>query len=184
MPSPRLSRIDAFDWVLIVLAGVLVAYLAVQQVTDRNTPGQQGASAKTLERELAEQARTAFIEKIYAPVMELMKSGQYQEALLKLEELNNRYPGEAHGQILRGEILYRMGAPEEAAASFVAGIKTNGDYIDKHSPLSKRTVIKAFVDKYATQFSGQLKNSPDNPALKKTVNDFNYLRSRLAGGCE
>jgi predicted Zn-dependent protease len=175
---------DRFDKIILSLAGLLSVLLIGLQVIHTSASDQSSAPAKALERDLTDQARTAFIEKVYAPVLGLTEAAQYQEALLKLEELNRRYPGEAHGQILKGEILFRMGAPAEAAASFVAGVKLNGDYIDRNHPLSRRKAIMRLIDSSAAQFSDQLKNSPTNPSLKLTVSNFNYLRSRLAGGCE
>jgi predicted Zn-dependent protease len=177
-------RMDFFDRTILLLTGLLLVLLAGLQIAHTTTSEQSSTPSRTLERDLADQARTAFIEKVYAPVLGLMEAAQYQEALLKLEELNRRYPGEAHGQILKGEILFRMGAPAEAAASFVAGVKLNGDYIDRNHPLSRRKVMVRLIDSSAAQFSDRLNSSPANPSLKLTVSNFNYLRSRLAGGCE
>jgi len=176
-------KLDRFDKILLSFLAITVIALAVYSA--RSFPEKTTAiETRSMERELAAQARVGLLEKLYAPVTGAMQAGQYQEALLKLEEVNTRYPGEAHGFILKGEILYRMGVPDGAAAGFVRGIKLNGDYIDKNSPFSKRDIITVLVDKSLPPAQSAYKSSHPNPALKENLSNLNYLKSRLAGGCE
>ena len=137
-----------------------------------------------MERELAAQARSVLIDKLFATVTAAMQSGQYQEALLKLEEVTARYPGEAHGHILKGEILSRIESLDGAAAAFVRGVKLNGDYIDKRSPVSRRAVIESLLERTLAQTTASYRRSPGNPSVKENLTNLNYLKSRLAGGCE
>jgi len=174
---------DRFDKILFFFLAITVIALAVYSV--RSLPAKTTAiETRSMERELAAQARVGLLEKLYAPVTGAMQAGQNQEALLKLEEVNTRYPGEAHGFILKGEILYRMGVLDGAAAGFVRGIKLNGDYIDKNSPFSKRDIITVLVDKSLPPAQSAYRSSRSNPALKENLSNLNYLKSRLAGGCE
>jgi Flp pilus assembly protein TadD len=176
-------KFDRFDKIL--LSFLVLSIIALAVYSAWSLPAKTTAiETRSMERELAAQARVGLLEKLYEPVTGAMQAGQYQEALLKLEEVNTRYPGEAHGFILKGEILYRMGVLDGAAAGFVRGIKLNGDYIDKNSPFSKRDIIKVLVDKSLSPAQSAYKNSPSNPALKENLANINYLRSRLAGGCE
>jgi tetratricopeptide (TPR) repeat protein len=176
--------LDRFDKTILIFSALVVMGIGSFYI-HTNTPSDQAKTTqKSVEKELAEQARDAFIDKIYAQVITLINAAKNQEALLKLEELNRRYPGEAHGLVLKGEILQKLNSPAEAAASFVAAIKINGDYIDRNHPRTRRPLIKSLVDANASSFSSQLKKSPENRSLKITVDNFNYLRSRLAGGCE
>jgi len=176
-------KLDRFDKILLSLLAITVVALVVYSA--RSFPEKTTAiETRSMERDLAAQARVGLLEKLYAPVTGAMQAGQKQEALLKLEEVNTRYPGEAHGFILKGEILYRMGILDGAAAGFVRGIKLNGDYIDKNSPFSKRNVIAILVEKSLPTALSAYKNSPSNPVLKENVANLNYLKSRLAGGCE
>ena len=176
--------VDRYDKILYLLIGATVLGLALH--LGASAPEGKGvpANGRTMERELESQARLALIDKLFAPVTAAMQAGQYQEALLKLEEVNVRYPGEAHGFILKGEILDRMGVADQSAASFVRGIKLNGDYIDRHNPLSRRPAIARLVEASLPAAVARYKGSPDNPAAREHLAQLNYLKSRLAGGCE
>ena len=176
-------KLDHFDKGLIALLAVVAVSIA--GYTFKAIPDKTAiVETRNMERELANQARQGLLEKLYAPVNAAMATAQFQEALLKLEEINVRYPGEAHGFILKGEILNRMESYEGAAAAFVQGVKLNGDYIDKQSPLSRRQTIENLVNKSIVKAALAYRNSPGNPAMKKQLANLNYLKSRLAGGCE
>lgn len=139
---------------------------------------------RALEQELARQAKVTFVEKIYQPVIKLREEGQLQSALLKLDELSVRYPGEAHGAILKGEILLEMGALDAAVSSFVAAVQRNGEYVDQHHPLSRNKQINQLVERGLRELAPRLQVQPDNPALGEQRKQLYYLQSRLAGGCE
>ena len=176
-------KFDRFDKILVSLLAVTVLALAVYAST--SFPAKSTAiETRSMERDLAAQARVGLLEKLYAPVTVALQNGQYQEALLKLEEVNTRYPGEAHGFILKGEILYRMGVTDGAVAAFVQGIKLNGDYIDKNSPFPKREIIAILVEKLLPPAQSAYKSANSNRALQENLSNLNYLKSRLAGGCE
>jgi len=117
-------------------------------------------------------------------VESLRRGGNLQGALLKLDELARSYPNEAHGHILKGEILGGMGALEEAVASYVDGVRLNGDYVDRKSPLSRRSEIQSIADQGLRVIGSKARNNPDNRSLAEAMKNVNYLRSRLAGGCE
>lgn len=143
-----------------------------------------GSLDRALEQELIRQAKVSFVEKIYQPVAKLREEGQLQSALLKLDELSVRYPGEAHGAILKGEILLEMGALDAAVESFVAGVKRNGDYVDQRHPLSRTAEIRQLVERGLAEVAPKAKAQPENPTLGETLKQLYYLQSRLAGGCE
>lgn len=176
-------KFDRFDKILILVFVGIVTGLTLAVV--RSLPGKTIAvETRNMERELELQARISLLDKIYAPVTAAMQAGQYQEALLKLEEIVVRYPGEAHGFILKGEILDRLGSLDGAAAAFVRGVKVNGDYIDKRSQVSRREIIEALVAKALPKAQADYRATPGNPTLKENLANLNYLKSRLAGGCE
>ncbi len=177
---------DAFDkslWLLLALT--LVALAAVLSGHETGGEGaRNGALDKALERQMAFQARVDLLGRLYAPVESQLKSGDLQGALFKLDELARIYPNEAHGSILRGEILSRMGALEEALASYVQGVRLNGDYVDGKSPMSRRTEIQRVVDEGVRVVGDKARANPGNRSLAVAMGNVNYLRSRLAGGCE
>jgi len=176
---------DTFDkmtWALLLL--VIAALAALLATSHGAGDGKSAGLGKAAEREMAYRARVELIGKLYGPVEELRKAGRNQEALLKLDELIRNYPGEAHGHILQGEILREMGALDEAVASFEAGVKLNGDYVDEKSPLSRRRAIEAIVAEGEKVIGGRAAVNPGNRSLAASLRKVNYLKSRLAGGCE
>lgn len=139
---------------------------------------------RQMEQEIAYRAKVSFLQDIYAPVETLTASGQEQQALLKLEEISRRYPGEGYGYILKGRILNRLQTNDEAIANYVRGVKLNGDFVDSHSPLSVADEISALVSEGLAEFKPKADAHPDNPSLKLALTNLYYLQSRLAGGCE
>lgn len=176
---------DAYDkllWLLLALAVAAIVLLLV--VGGGPGGGKQAGLGKAVEREMAYRARVELIGKLYGPVETMRRSGNNSAALLKLDELIRKYPGEAHGYILQGEILREMGTADEALASFVQGVKLNGDYLDANSPLSRRDEIQRLVDEDAKSIGARAAANPDNRTAAAALQRVNYLKSRLAGGCE
>lgn len=176
---PR-TGFDRFCWLVlfsgIVSAGVLCA---------SGTAEKKGAGIdKAAGREMAYRARIELVTRLYGPIDALRASGKGQHALLKLAELIRTYPGEAHGHILQGAILMDMGAFDEAVSSYTEGVRLNGDYIDKNSPLSRRGEIQRLVTDGLQQARERSLANPDNRSAAQTLQRLNYLKSRLAGGCE
>ena len=177
---------DTFDrlcWLFLITVVVSLAILLYMDVgagSEKRAAGQ----GKTLERELANRARIELIAGLYAPVENLRKEGHDQTALLKLDDLIRKYPGEGHGHILQGEILLGMGAMDEAVSSYVEGVKLNGDYVDAKSPLSRRAEIKRLVEDGLKNNAQRATADPGNRTLTASRQKLNYLKSRLAGGCE
>lgn len=177
------SLFDKLLWLgLFLLAGTLVVLVARAAAPDEK--GGTQALDKALERAMAYQSRVALIRELYGPVEALLQAGQDQAALLKLTEIEKTYPGEAHGQMLKGGVQARLGAVDEAVASYAAGVKLRGDYVDKENPLSRRNEIGKVVENGLRTVSARLAVNPDNRTAKATMKQLYYLQSRLAGGCE
>ncbi len=179
----KIAPFDKLLWLLLSLVLVALALL-LWQGSHRGGAAGKGASDRAMERELTYQARIALVQKLYGPVEELRRKGELQTALLKLDELARLYPGEAHGYILQAEILQQMGIIEAALTNYVAGIRLDGDYIDKKSPLSRREAISRFVAETEPAISSRAVANRSNRTLAAARKDLNYLKSRLAGGCE
>lgn len=178
---------DRFDWLLwACLAAATITLLTLLASQSPDSGGNRAAAGlnKAMEKEMAYQARVALLQKLFAPVDAMCTAGDLQGALFKLDDLARTYPGEAHSFILKGEILHRLGADEEAVASYVQGIKLSGDYIDRKSPLSRRDDIQRLVDTAAGTIGSRARANPGNASLAADMKNVNYLQSRLAGGCE
>lgn len=176
---------DGFDKLCWLLAAAAVAAMTALLLMGGGSGDKRAAGPdKAFEREMAYRARVEMVGKIYEPVETLRKGGNSQAALLKLDELIRKYPGEAHGHILQGEILLEMGTLDEAAASFVEGVRLNGDYVDARSPLSRRGLIQRVVNDGLKSVGARAAANPGNRSLAESLRRLNYLKSRLAGGCE
>lgn len=177
------DRFDKICWLLLSVVGAALLFVIIN--AGGKPDGKPGSGlGKAVEREMAYQARVELINKLYGPVEALRKSGNNQEALLKLDELIRAYPGEAHGYILQGHILREMGGLDEAIASFAEGVKLNGDYVDSKSQLSHRSEIQSLVDESSKLIGARAAANPRNKSIAASMLKINYLKSRLAGGCE
>ena len=177
------SLFDKLLWLALFVSAVTLVVVVVRSAG----PGEQAgvkALDKALERAMTYQSRVALIRELYGPVEALLQMGQDQAALLKLTEIEKTYPGEAHGQMLKGSIQARLGAVDEAVASYAAGVKLRGDYVDQENPLSRRDEIGRVVENGLRTVSARLALNPDNRTAKATMKQLYYLQSRLAGGCE
>ena len=177
---------DTFDklcWLFLVVVIFSIAVLLYRNSAAGGNKSTAGLG-KAIERDMAYRARVELIGRLYAPVETLHKEGNNQTALLKLDELIRKYPGEAHGYIIQGDILREMGALDEAVSSYVEGVKLNGDYVDAKSPLSRRTAIQLLVDEGLKNIGQRASANQGNRSLAASLQKVNYLKSRLAGGCE
>lgn len=177
------DRFDQLMFVaLVIVLGAGAALLAGAG------PGEDDRAARSLNRQLEQevlyQARVAFIERNYRPVLALRDSGALQEALLKLEELGRNLAGDAHNDMLSGDILLRMGQFERALTKLAAAVRRDADYVDAASPLSQRSVIDSAVTEGLPMVRDRLRSQPDNRSMAQVLKDGYYLQSRLAGGCE
>jgi hypothetical protein len=170
-------------WILMAVAAAAIGALLLS-ASGNDSQSRASGLDKAVERELVIQARAAFLQKVYAPVEELIVADQPQAALLKLDELGRNYPGDAHGFILRGEILRGLGVLDQGIGNYVRALKLDGGYLDETNPLSRRTEIRQLVDLGRKELLPKARSHPGNQSLAATVRDLHYLQSRLAGGCE
>lgn len=177
---------DRFDQLIITaLVAVLVFAASLLAASGPGVDNRDAAAVnRQLEREMLYQARVSFIERNYSPVVALRNSGALQEALLKLEELNRTLPGEAHTDLLSGDILLRMGQFDRALSKLAAAVKLNADYVDLNNPLSQRTLIESAVAEGLPLVRDRLRSQPNSKSMAQVLKDGYYLQSRLAGGCE
>jgi predicted Zn-dependent protease len=172
------DRVDILFAILLLLCIVAVSAL----LSGSGSQASQGRLAvdKALERDMAYQAKVSFLERLYAPVSGLQQTGKYEAALLKLDELSRRYPEEAHGELLRSEILLQLQAVPQAIEHLAAAVRMSGDYVDRYSPLSRRQLIERLLDEQLPKVKATQASERQQSLLK----DLYYLQGRLAGGCE
>ena len=172
---------DKLHWFAVCGVVAAVAYLLFFASADGTTVRKQD---KRLELALQQKAKVAFLLETYGPVEELAASGNRVEALLKLEELERDFPGEAHASILRGALLLEQGAIAEGIKAYVLGVRQNGDYIDERSLLGRHDEIEKLVNTQLPVIKLKVDRSPENRTWNETLKNIYYLQSRLAGGCE
>lgn len=179
-----MARFDAFQLVITVALLGCLLFLGVLLVKSQAQQVDSAALDKTLDQQIAYQARIDFLLKLYQPVEDMRADGRSSDALLLLDELARRYPQEAHGEILRGEILLERQAVRQAIQHFVQAVRLNGDYVDKDSPLTRRSQIQQLVDVQLPIFVEKSHQMEKDPPLQQRIRDLYYLQGRLAGGCE
>jgi cytochrome c-type biogenesis protein CcmH/NrfG len=175
------DRIDILIGVLLlacVAAGAALLFGGGSQASQRDM-----AIDKAIERDMAYQARISFIERLYAPVTELQHSGKNAAALLKLDELSRRYPEDAHGQLLRGEILLQMNSVPQAVEHLAKAVRMSADYVDQHSPLSRRDLVDRLLSEQLPRVKAAAAEQ-GSQRYAATLKNLYYLQGRLAGGCE
>lgn len=177
---------DRFDQIMLLALVAVLIFTGVLMAGagPREKSYEDKAANRRFEREMLHQARISFIERHYAPVMTLRDNGALPDALLKLEELSRTLPGEAHNDLLSGDILLRMGQIDRAVSKLSAAVRSNADYVDEASPLSQRPLIESAVSEGLPIIRDRLRVQPENRTLAKVLKDGYYLQSRLAGGCE
>ncbi len=175
---------DRFDILTFSCLLGCVLILGLLLLGGQESKSSVAAIDKALEQQIAYQARVNFLQNLYRPVEDLRLKGQASAALLKLDELARKYPQEAHGEILRGEILLERDAVKQAIDHFVRAVRLNGDYVDQANPLTRRNEIQHLVDTQLPLFTRRARSNPQSQPLQKTLTGLYYLQSRLAGGCE
>jgi tetratricopeptide (TPR) repeat protein len=175
---------DRFDILLGILLLVCCAAVAALLLGSGSQASQSSLSVdKAIAQDMAYQAKVSFLERLYAPVSELQQSGKPESALLKLDELSRRYPEEAHGELLRGEILLQMQVLPQAIRHLAKAVRMNGDYVDQHSPLSRRPLIEQLLGEQLPQLKEKAAQQ-SSTILQAALKDLYYLQGRMAGGCE
>jgi tetratricopeptide (TPR) repeat protein len=177
---------DRFDQLMIAALAAILIFTSILMAGASPRGNDSGAAAldRQLEREILHRARVDFIERHYAPVLTLRNKGALPEALLKLEELSRTLPGEAHNDLLSGDILLHMGQFDRALTKLASAVRRNADYVDSASPLSQRPLIESAVSEGLPRVRDRLRSQPDNRSMERVLKDGYYLQSRLAGGCE
>ncbi|GAB4553318.1 MAG: hypothetical protein Tsb0017_04660 [Geothermobacteraceae bacterium] len=149
------------------------------------SPASQARTGKgQLERDLARRARVEFLLDAYAPVQQLADQGRVQQALMKLEEIGRRYPGEAYGLLLKGRLLAEAGAADQAIAAYAAAVRGNPDFVEDGAPLAARDEIEQLVNRHLEPLRRRLADGATGISARRTMEQLRYLQSRLAGGCE
>jgi predicted Zn-dependent protease len=174
---------DRFDYC--TGGGLILVLVALAILLATAEPSKVGAdSDRRLEQELMAQARLSFLQSNYSPVVELGKRGELQTALLKLEELDQKFPGEPYGSLLRGEVLFRMGVVDRALVSLAVAVRGNSEFLDRANPINRHDLVVAAVEQGIPLLRDRQNGQPDDRQVAAALKDAYYLKSRLAGGCE
>lgn len=175
---------DRFDQIHLLAAVIVLAAIGLLLTGFSGDGGRtRPFSNQAVEQAMQEKARAVFLLETFQPIEALIADDRQAEALLKLQEYEKLYPGEAHTLVLRAGILVDQGGLGEGIAQYAAAVKMNGDYVDAKSRLNRRAEISRLVESSIPRIRESLR-SGENPSLEKSLKDLYYLQSRLAGGCE
>jgi len=181
-----LRKADHFDLIMLsALLGVLIG-LGVLLLGDTRQPSALPSAAYQagVQQQLMRQARLDHLASLYRPAQEALEQQRYAEALLALDEIARRYPGEAFGLMLRGEIQLQMGATYEGVLNVARAVRHDGEYLEAESPLTKRGLIEQLVTDELPRLREKVASADPTPGQLKALQELRYLQSRLAGGCE
>lgn len=176
------DRYDRVLWAVFIL--LLIAIATTTAYSLQNSVHVTHYNDRNLERKINERARLDYLEDLYAPVTAALESDDFSHALLALEEVQRSFPDEAYGQVLKGVALSEIGAIDAAVASLAAGVKQNGDYIDRKGSFSYRKTVAALVTNQLPIYAERVANDAEDTTALTTKRHLHYLQSRLAGGCE
>ena len=181
-----IRKLDNFDLVMLAVIGGALLALAVFIYGSQGSDGAERAPAYEIavQKQMMRQARMDHLGRIYQPAQQALAERRYPEALLALEEIGRRYPGEPHGLMLRGEAQLAMGAIHEGVVNVATAVRRDAEYLEEQSPLSRRSLLEQLVGEVLPRLRENVREVDPTPGQLRSLQELRYLQSRLAGGCE
>ena len=177
------------DWIHRITVGALAGLVLVtgwmlveHEIASREAAALVPDSSQQLKRHYdriqAENAR------IYAEVIRLQESGDYQAALDKLKEINKNNAETAYGYVLEARLENKIGHLARALHAYRKAVEKDPDYVDKNTPLFVGTEIMDIITASRSKLNRERKLRPGDTTIRTAINDIYYLQRRIAGGCE
>lgn len=181
-----IRKLDTFDLLMLaILIGVLLGICVLLVGNDETQQtGRAPAYQAAVQQKLLRQARFEHLDELYRPAQQALVENRYPEALLALDEIGRRYPGEPHGLMLKGEVQLAMGAVHEGVVNVASAVRRDAEYLEQESPLSRRGLLEQLVMEELPRLRERLRDHDPTPAQLRSLQELRYLQSRLAGGCE
>ncbi|WP_417914469.1 hypothetical protein [Candidatus Electronema sp. JM] len=164
---------------LAVLTAVMLFMLVQQRL--RAPADESGGVAGELRR--IEQ-RLAQDKALYQEVAALAEQRQHDAAMDKLKQIQAAQPNNSRSFLWQAQLQYENGDLADALASYRQAIDLEPGYIDRKSPLFVGKDIKKNVLEAKDKLQREVTLKPNDPDIKRALNELLYVQRRLAGGCE
>lgn len=176
---------DPLDLLTKAALGLLAAIMLVMLVQHQLTASPNAAETGGVAGELRRIEQQLYQEKVlYQEVAALAAQRQHEAALDKLKEVDAAHPDKPRSLLWQAQLQYDLGQIADALASYRQAIDREPGYIDKKSPLFVGKDIKKNVLEAKDKLQREVTLKPNDPDIKKALNELLYVQRRLAGGCE
>jgi tetratricopeptide (TPR) repeat protein len=177
-----MDRLDKFNIAVIAIISLIsIGMLANQEIIKRRL-GVDEAQAAEMKLYYAE--KMALNAKIYQEVISLKEQELYDEALTKLQEVMETYPGKPHSYVHLAQLSVKSGKLADSIHNYRLAIEKDPDYMDKKTPLFIGHEVKELVKESLPIFGREKKLKPNDITVTNSLKDLYYLQRVLAGGCE
>jgi tetratricopeptide (TPR) repeat protein len=165
-----------------LLAAIMLVMLVQHQLTaSPNAAAEAGGVAgelRRIEQQLAQD------KVLYQDVAALAEQRQHEAALDKLKEVQAAQPDKPRSFLWQAQLQYDLGQIADALTSYRQAIDREPGYIDRKSPLFVGKNIKKNVLEAKDKLQREVTLKPNDPDIKRALNELLYVQRRLAGGCE
>lgn len=166
---------------LAVLTAVMLFMLVQQRLTASPNAAEAGGGAAELRRI---EERRAQDKALYQEVAALAEQRQHDAAMDKLKQIQAAQPNNSRSFLWQAQLQYNNGDLADALASYRQAIDLEPGYIDRKSPLFVGKDIKKNVLEAKDKLQREVTLKPNDPDIKRALNELLYVQRRLAGGCE
>ncbi|WP_417909068.1 hypothetical protein [Candidatus Electronema sp. PJ] len=163
------------------LTVVMLFMLVQQRLTASPNAAESGGVAGELRRI---ELRLAQDRVLYQEVAALAEQRQYDAAMEKLKDVQNVHPDNPRSFLWQAQLQYDNGDLADALASYRQAIDHEPGYIDRKSPIFVGKAIKKNVLEAKDKLQREVTLKPNDPDIKRALNELLYVQRRLAGGCE
>ena len=177
-----MDRLDKFNITILVLICLITIGMLVNQEILKRRQGYYEAAAAEKARYYAEQM--ALNAKIYQEVITLKEQELYDEAMTKLQEVMEAYPGRAQSYVYMAQLSLKSGKLADTIQNYRLAVEKESDFLDRKTPLFIGHEIRELVTESLEIFGREKKLKPNDKAVRNVLEDLYYLQRRLAGGCE
>jgi tetratricopeptide (TPR) repeat protein len=122
--------------------------------------------------------------KIYQDVISLKEQELYDEAMTKLQEVMEAYPGKAQSYVYLAQLSLKSGKLADSIHNYRLAVENDPDYMDKKTPMFIGHEVKELVKESLPKFGREKELKPNDKEVRNTLEDLYYLQRVLAGGCE
>ncbi|CAK8719698.1 MAG: hypothetical protein CDV28_101198 [Candidatus Electronema aureum] len=176
---------DPLDLLTKAALGLLAVIMLVMLVQHQLTASPNAANMSGVAAELRRiEERLAQDKVLYQEVAALAEQRQHSAAMDKLKLIQAAQPDNPRSFLWQAQLQYDNGDLADALASYRQAIDREPGYIDRKSPLFVGKDIKKNMLEAKDKLQREVTLKPNDPDIKRALNELLYVQRRLAGGCE